>query len=701
MATPRAIPSPDSASQFPLAVVTGYTDLRQSVSLADLEREAASGALLVPCGLAELRPLALPTDCSEVDDIVIALGPDFDGLALLPPGLVDPTMKVLDVEGADLFGGPTVRVLPYPITAMSDSLSDEWMAYDTGEIRTVMSTGESCADRGVAYAAITEGRGWDWVFGGGSAEYSRIFPNPVPAGQVGNGFDIFDAMRTGNEGAVAKLVSGADVTVAGYECPVHEGFSIAAGTVFGTDPAIPPLLAETFGVDAVTLGANHITDQGVAGLEETLRHFDAAGIARTGAGMNLDEALQPAIVEAAGVSFAFVGMNVVPGAFEAGPEQPGAVYITPEYAQMAVARAREDGADLVLCLPEWGWPEYHADMSEDQRRLQAVLLEAGCDHILGRGTHWAGELDFGRNASGDVRITVGSHGNFIFGQGWSQETSEGVFVELAFAGSRLVQARLHPYAILDQAQPNLTDPAGDGRHVLERVYAATDFTVPEKPLSESIGPAGSGAPAPPLPPCEIGDEATRFTDYADWDQTLLDTNLTLPADYEPPDLVPVTEAGIGAGDDFFAPGMPARLRDFVIPDLAAMAEAARADGVTLYALSAYRSYETQRRWFENYVATVSEEGALMYSNRPGHSEHQLGTTMDFAVDDGGLISDWLLEHAWRFGFVQSYPEGKHAIACIAPESWHFRYMGRQAARHITDSGLTIREVLWPVQHVDG
>ena len=228
-----------------------------------------------------------------------------------------------------------------------------------------------------------------------------------------------------------------------------------------------------------------------------------------------------------------------------------------------------------------------------------------------------------------------------------------------------------------------------------------DFTVAEEPLSESSGPAGSGAPAPPLPPCEIGDVATRFTDYADWDQTLLDTNLTLPADYEPPDLVPVTEAGIGAGDDFFAPGMPARLRDFVIPDLAAMAEAARAEGVTLYALSAYRSYETQRRWFENYVATVSEEAALMYSNRPGHSEHQLGTTMDFAVDDGGLISDWLLENAWRFGFVQSYPEGKHAIACIAPESWHFRYMGRQAARHITDSGLTIREYLWPVQRVDG
>ena len=57
--------------------------------------------------------------------------------------------------------------------------------WDPGQIRTLMSLGDSCPDRGVAFAALTEGRGWDWVFGGGTARYTRVYPNPVPEGFVG------------------------------------------------------------------------------------------------------------------------------------------------------------------------------------------------------------------------------------------------------------------------------------------------------------------------------------------------------------------------------------------------------------------------------------------------------------------------------------------------------------------------------------
>ena len=99
-----------------------------------------------------------------------------------------------------------------------------------------MSLGDSCPDRGVAFAAITQGRGWDWVFGGGTAEYTAVYPNPVPPGFVGNGFNIVDAVRTGNEGAVAELVSGADVTLDDFECPVVENFTVNDGVVFSIDP---------------------------------------------------------------------------------------------------------------------------------------------------------------------------------------------------------------------------------------------------------------------------------------------------------------------------------------------------------------------------------------------------------------------------------------------------------------------------------
>ena len=125
---------------------------------------------------------------------------------------------MLPVDGADLFGGPEARAADYPVTARPARSAST--AYDASEIRTLISLGDSCPDRGVAYAALTLGHGWDWVFGGGTAEYTAVYPNPVPPGFVGNGFNIVDAVRTGNEGAVAELVSGADITVDDFECPV-------------------------------------------------------------------------------------------------------------------------------------------------------------------------------------------------------------------------------------------------------------------------------------------------------------------------------------------------------------------------------------------------------------------------------------------------------------------------------------------------
>ena len=70
-----------------------------------------------------------------------------------------------------------------------------------------------------------------------------------------------------------------------------------------------------------------------------------------------------------------------------------------------------------------------------------------------------------------------SHGNFLFGQEWSQQTQEGVLLELAFDGTDLVQARMHPYVMLEQAQTNLTDPETDGLYVLNRIYEASGLPV--------------------------------------------------------------------------------------------------------------------------------------------------------------------------------------------------------------------------------
>lgn len=88
--------------------------------------------------------------------------------------------------------------------------------------------------------------------------------------------------------------------------------------------------------------------------------------------------------------------------------------------------------------------------------------------------------------------------------------------------------------------------------------------------------------------------------------------------------------------------------------------------------------------------------------RPGHSEHQLGTTID-VVDpslpdlvpglSGTPAGTWLAAHAAEYGFVVSYPDGASDRTCFKPEPWHLRYVGVPTARSMAASDLTLREFL--------
>ncbi len=472
-ATPSPSPTPVPEVEVPLAVVTGYTNPIASITEAEVETAIDADTLIQLC---ELWTAANPVPrCLMADEIVEHLVANPDDIAFLPAGLVVPTIKVLPVDGADLFGNAEARGLPYPFSVTVLGGEEEWPGwfYDPAEVRTLMSLGDSCPDRGVAFAALTQGRGWDWVFGGGTAEYTAVYPNPVPEGFVGNGFNIVDAVRTGNEGAVAELVSGADVTLDDFECPVVDNFTINDGVVFSIDPAVLPRLRDTYGVDVATLAANHLFDRGTSGFLETLTKFDEAGIPTAGAGVDLDGALEPALIDVNGMTFAFVAFNEIPGSLEAAPGQPGVLWLRDANVIEAVSRARAE-ADLVFCVPQWwGGGEYHAQFLGDMRRQQEFFFEAGCDHVIGHGTHWSGPIEITTDADGRSHVTMVSHGNFLFGQEWSQQTQEGVLLELAFVGDELAQARMHPYIMLDQAQTNLTDPATDGQYVLGRIYDAS------------------------------------------------------------------------------------------------------------------------------------------------------------------------------------------------------------------------------------
>ena len=218
-----------------------------------------------------------------------------------------------------------------------------------------------------------------------------------------------------------------------------------------------------------------------------------------------------------------------------------------------------------------------------------------------------------------------------------------------------------------------------------------------QPIADGTTAPLTTAAFPPLPACRYVDVATRFGAYRNWRKTLVDTNLMVGKAYRPPDLVSVSQAGIGGS------GM---VRALVIDDLRAMAAAARKAGAGIAVRSAFRSYTEQISVFNGWVAQQGYQMALLYSARAGHSEHQLGTTIDFRSANSALppwgytdwaktpSGHWMGKHAWQYGFILSYPKGKTSETCYGYEPWHFRYVGRDEARLVHQSGLTLRRYLW-------
>ncbi len=158
---------------------------------------------------------------------------------------------------------------------------------------------------------------------------------------------------------------------------------------------------------------------------------------------------------------------------------------------------------------------------------------------------------------------------------------------------------------------------------------------------------------------------------------LVDKRHALSSSYEPADLRNLDDFGVSANRR----GL--KMRERAARSLAAMAAAAKRDGVVLTASSAYRSFSYQKTVYERNVKQMGKEAADRESAMPGHSQHQLGTAVDFgSIDDSfasTAASRWLRLHAEDYGFSLSFPEGLEAVTGYRHESWHYRFIGKAAA----------------------
>ncbi len=126
-----------------------------------------------------------------------------------------------------------------------------------------------------------------------------------------------------------------------------------------------------------------------------------------------------------------------------------------------------------------------------------------------------------------------------------------------------------------------------------------------------------------------------------------------------------------------------------------MQQAAAAEGINLFIISGFRSYEMQQATYQGWVNRYGKEYADTISARPGHSEHQTGLAMDlnslqFAFADT-KEGRWLAQNCWKYGFIIRYPEDKEDITGYKYEPWHVRYLGEDLAKKVYESGLCLEE----------
>ena len=149
-----------------------------------------------------------------------------------------------------------------------------------------------------------------------------------------------------------------------------------------------------------------------------------------------------------------------------------------------------------------------------------------------------------------------------------------------------------------------------------------------------------------------------------------------------------------------------QVADTIYNDLARMYNAALNDNITLKINNAYRSKDEQNQIFESKMNAYENEGytkekayeqTTLTVQVPGYSEHETGLAIDFSneghYDENEKMWEWLKNNAYKYGFILRYPEDKYEITKINYEPWHYRYVGKKAAKDITNKNLTLEEYL--------
>ena len=176
----------------------------------------------------------------------------------------------------------------------------------------------------------------------------------------------------------------------------------------------------------------------------------------------------------------------------------------------------------------------------------------------------------------------------------------------------------------------------------------------------------------------------KFDDYV-----LVNKHRQLSSKYVPDDLVTIDDVYVKADGEI-------EIERNVAKAFYDMAEAASKEGLELMVSSGYRSYEDQEEITNTYLELYGQNYVDNYVAKPGFSEHQTAMSLDIASKtvDTFVNSDeyvWMMDNAYKYGFILRYPKSKEDITGYKCEAWHYRYVGKEIAEYIHENNITYDE----------
>ena len=442
--TPEAVIIHESVS-WVYALVAPFPTVTDGVTFDELQRQWTEGIapsafegtplLMDESVLATLSalwgdPAADAVEVVAADQLLDTAWSEMPSWAIVPFEQLEPRWKVLTVDGqSPIRKGFDLATYPLVANITLQSSSDIQSSvfslppsnYDASRLTTVIMTGVTALVRATAFTMELKG---------------VTYPGE----------------------RVRDLLREADIAHISNEIPFFTGCTFPkpnqAMLVFCSDPKYIDLLTD-IGADVIELTGNHFADRGAAGMRETIEIYQAHGLPYFGGGLDLQDALKPALFEVNGNKIAFIGCNKPDvGRFPTATEfQPGAAPCDFEYLAGMIGSLRAEGY-VVISTFQWN-ESYDSRPSPQQMRDFRLMADSGASIVSGSQAHYPQMMEFHGNAF----IHYGL-GNLFFDQmgdqDWMPSGIRREFIDrYVIYNGRLISVELVTAMLEDYARPRL------------------------------------------------------------------------------------------------------------------------------------------------------------------------------------------------------------------------------------------------------